>query len=403
MARKSVRELLPLGLMLIALLAFVGIHVRYRRVREAENSLSSFIRHLGRSEFSQAQSEIDKAVSISPQNAHYLANQALLHERALQSEFEFDRWRNPELGAEQRRHVEEAIRQYQQVLELNPSDDFVYHNLGWLYWLLQDKQRAAECLHKALSIDYSVPLYHVSNGLLHEYTDDLQGAAGEYALALQMSPGLLDSRFYAELRQRAPEASRQIVADSIARLEEQLGGADNPMLKAKLGKLYLPEQPDKARPLLEAAATQLPNLYRSWFNLGYAYELQGDEQQMERCYQKSSFINRLEALPHFRLGAYYDRQGRPNDAIRYYRLALNARSGQTSAHSTRVRRIYLSNYTVRDDIMPHGLFTYLSPDFDLRWTYSRLSELYRQTGDAQSADQYRQRAAELTLRSAVEP
>lgn len=389
--------------MLLALLAFVGIHVRYLRVREAEDALLYFIGHLGRSEFGQAQSEIERAVSISPQNAHYLSNEALLHERALQSDFEFDRWRNPQLDAEQRRHVEEAIRRYQQVLELNPGDDFVYHNLGWLYWLLQDKPQAAECLRRAISIDYSVPLYHVSSGLLDEYTDDMPSAAREYALALQMSPGLLDSRFYAELQRRAPEAARQILADSIARLEGQLGGADDPMLKAKLGKLYLPEQPAKALPLLQAAATQLPNLYRSWFNLGYAYELLGQEQQMELCYQKSSYINRLEALPHLRLAAYYDRQGRPHDAIRYYRLALTARSGQTSFHSTRVRRIYLSNYTVRDDIIPRGMLTYLSPDFDLPAAYSRLSELSRQTGDARSADQYRQRAEELTRKPVAGP
>src|ERR1700749_1243997 len=222
MAGKSFRDLLPLGLMLLALLALVAVQVRFLSVRSAENSLNSFINHLGHSEFGQAQNEIEKAVSISPQNAHYLSNEALLQERMLQSRFDFNRLRNPELSAEQRQHVERAVELYQQVLKLNPSDDFAYHNLGWLYWLLQEKQSAFQALSRAISIDYSVSLYHISAGLLREYSDDAQGAEHEYVQALELSPGLLDSRFFAELRQRAPAQAQQIVADSIAGLEKQL-------------------------------------------------------------------------------------------------------------------------------------------------------------------------------------
>lgn len=388
MNRRSLSDAAPFALVFVALLGFAAIHLSYRDKQKAENLLNSFVRHLERDELAPAHDDIGRAVALDPQNAHYLANQALLEERALQRRFVFGDFRDPQLTAEQRSHVENAVGSYRRALTLNPEDDFVYHNLGWLYWLLRQKQQAFDCLRRAASLDNTVPLYHVSLGLLHEYSGEGSAAAQEYAAALQLSPGLLDSPFFQELQRRAPAQAEQIVLDSIASLEGQLRRAQTPVLKAALGRLYLSREPERAAALLQEATLELPNLYRPWFNLGYLYELRGDGRQMELCYKKSIFLNGGEVLPPFRLAKYYDQHQRADEAIRYYRQAVNGWLNQASAHAGRVRRIYLSWFTVHDDIIPQGLLFYLNPDFDLAGTCRRLSELYRQIGDEKLADYY---------------
>jgi tetratricopeptide (TPR) repeat protein len=384
------KPLLPFALVLLALAVFVCIHFRYVRVRQAEGSLYATTRYLDRSEFAQAQQAIENAVSISPQNAHYLGTEALVQERMLQWRFDINQLQRPELNADQKTHVENAIRYYQAVLKLNPNDDFVYHNLGWLYWYMQQKQLAIESLRKAISIDFSVPLYHVSLGLVDEFSGDMTGAREEYSESLQQSPGLLDSRFFIDLQRRSPAEAEQIVKDATANLEKELAKGNNSILKARLGKLYLTREPEKALSLLKDASASLPSLYRSWFNLGQAYELTGDQERMRQSYEKSVFVNRLEVQPLFRLGKYHDDRQNVQQAISYYRQALSGRLSQFSVHASRIRRIYLSNFTVHDDVIPNGMFLYISPDFDVVWTCNRLAELYQQTGNEQQATYYRE-------------
>jgi TPR repeat protein len=111
---------------------------------------------------------------------------------------------------------------------------------------------------------------------------------------------------------------------------------------------------------------------------------------MRQSYEKSVFVNRLEVQPLFRLGKYHDDRQNIQQAISYYRQALSGRLSQFSVHASRIRRIYLSNFTVHDDVIPNGMFLYISPDFDVVWTCNRLAELYQQTGNEQQATYYRE-------------
>src|SRR6185369_1366254 len=118
-------------------------------------------------------------------------------------------------------------------------------------------------------------LYHVSLGLLRELRGDKTGAFTEYETALYLSPGLLDSRFFRDLRRRSPAEVEAMVTNVTARLDAKLTNGFDPPVAAKLGRFYLKREPQRSVDLLSAATRALPNLSRPWANLGRLYELQG--------------------------------------------------------------------------------------------------------------------------------
>ncbi|MBF0490572.1 MAG: tetratricopeptide repeat protein [Candidatus Omnitrophica bacterium] len=61
-------------------------------------------------------------------------------------------------------------------------------------------------------------------------------------------------------------------------------------------------------------------------------DLQGDNQQAMNEYEKSLKYNSQEALPHLRLGSYYARLGRLNEAIRQFKFVLKVNPNSSEAH-----------------------------------------------------------------------
>lgn len=378
---------------LLALLLLAGAHFKYVRLQGAEETFYAFTRQVGRGELDAARASIDAAVAGSPDNAHYLSNAALLHERVLRRPFDFASFASPVLSADERRSVEAGIGLYRRVLELNPYDDHAGHNLGWLYWLAGRRAEALEHLSRANALDSDFSLYRVSLGLVREYSGETAAADDEYALALRSSPSVADSPFFAELRGRSPERAERLLAGAVSYFEEQVRRGGGASAKAKLGKLYLESQPVRATQLLEEAAADLPSLSRPWANLGYLYEQRGDAARAERSYRKSLFIEQ-DVPTILRLGSLQEKQQRTQEAINQYRWAVNTWRNQSSTHASRVRRIYHSRFTLRDDIAPRGISLYSLPAFDMAGTCRKLSAMLRQTGNESAAAYYEKLIAE---------
>lgn len=369
---------------LLALLLLAGAHLKYLQLQRAENSFYSFTQQVGRGELDGARASIKAALASRPDNAHYLSNAALLHERMLRRGFDFAGFAKPALTAEERQHVEAAIRLYRRVLELNPYDDHACHNLGWLYWLAQRREEALGYLSRASALEGDFPLYRISLGLVREYGGEQAEADEEYAQALRSSPSVADSPFFLELRERAPERAERLLTGAISYFEEQARRGAGAAAKAKLGRLYLDRQPERATRLLEEAVADSPSLSRPWANLGYLYELRGDEARAERSYRKALFIDQ-DVQTISRLGSLYERQQRTQEAINQYRWAVNTWRNQSTVHASRVRRIYHSRFTLRDDIIPRGLSVYTSPAFEMVKTCERLAVMLRQAGNRDAA------------------
>ena len=379
---------LPLAFSLVALVALAGVHLKYLRNVRAEEFLRAFTYELRDKHFADAQRSIETSLKLSPNNAHYLSNAGLLHERMLQRSFDFETFRNPELSEADAAHIKTAIQFYKRALELNPNDDNAADNLGWLSWMVNQRQDAFNYLHRATDCNSDIPLYRISLGLLREYSGEPDAAYQEYAQAIRISPSVMDSQFFFDLRKRSPAQAEKIVNDVIAEFQEQVRLGGGPTVKAKLGKLLLDRQPDAAAKVLEEATAALSNLSRPWTNLGWLYERRGEGDRAELSYKKAIFIDGGETQVFFRLANYYDSKQRTQDAINFYRRAVQSWIDQTTVHASRVRRIYISRSTVRDDVIPKGFSTYTNPAFDFDWTCARIATLYRQTGNPAQAEQY---------------
>ena len=374
--------------MVAPLILLSVVHLKYLRMAQAEESLRALTYDLRANHFTEAQRQIETALNISPNNAHYLSNAGLLHERMLQRSFNFEAFRNPELSEAETEQVKTAIRFYQKAVALNPRDDHALHNLGWLSWLVKEREQAFAYLQQAVKINEGIPLYHISLGILREYNGELDAAYQQYGRAIRIAPSEIDSRFFSDFQKRSPAQAEKIISDAFAEFQEQVRLGGGPTVKAKLGKLAVDRQPDLARQTLKEATAELSNLTRPWINLGTLYEREGNDARAELCYKKSIFIDGGEPAVWFHLGKLYDRQQNTQAAISHYRRAIQKWVDQTSVHASRVRRIYLSRSTVRDDVIPGGFNAYTMPAFDIDWTCARLSAWFHQQGDEALAEQY---------------
>ena len=380
--------LLPTILFMAALVLLLVAHLRIRKLWGADFAFGSSISSIQEGQLQRAQNELMPIVQAYPNNAHYHAHLAIFHERLLDHGIEPFTLERPTFSESQMDHLAAAINSYQITLRLNPSDDAAYHNLSWLYWFTRQDDQAIACALKAVELDPSAYLYHVSLGLLRELSGDKTSAFSEYERALSISPGLLDSRFFRDLRRRWPREVQTLISTVIAKLETRMKEGFDPLSAGKLGRLYLERQPDRARELLEAATRDLPNLSRPWANLGRLYELQGDKPRMKECYERTLFLENSYALAWYRLAFYYEELNQTQNATRCYERAVNFSLKPGSNHAWNVRRIYHSSYTLSDDVIPRGLLSYTGPNIDLPAACQRLAEIFKAAGNEERAKHF---------------
>lgn len=381
-----------------ALLSYALVHAKLANERRAADAFRTFTSQLNQKGRPPERQSIEQAVSSSPGNAYYLACQGLFLVRAGAGRFDAASFLSKSYAVSEgeAERLREAARYYERALALNPLDDGNYHNLGWLYAYLGEKEQALLNFRKAVSLDNSIALYHISLGLLHEQGGENEDAYREYELAVRLSPAVLDSHFFRDLRERSPATADRVVAGCISHLEEQLGRDRGTNLKAKLGKLYLHVNLlDKAAALLKEVVSEQPNLSRPWHNLGLIYEMQGDEWAMRNAFQKAVFLDGEDAVAWFRLADMQDRRHNSQAALNSYLRALKGWVNTRSEHAARAARTYRTQSFVLDDVVPNGFLSYCKPYLDLTDLCQRIARLYEESGDSRAAKYYSGLGTEL--------
>ena len=139
---------------------------------------------------------------------------------------------------------------------------------------------------------------------------------------------------------RSAAAADSIVATGITKIESKLQPGGDPILEARLGKLYLYSgNAERAKRLLEDAAQQLPNLPLVWFNLVEIYEMQGDTDRAMLCYRRASVIDASLGRAYLRMGEIKLRAGEKGDAIQDLNMAVQKWqriNPITAAHNNRL-------------------------------------------------------------------
>ena len=327
----------------------------------ADSRLGTFYTQMLAADFQGARKSLDEAIHLWPSNARYYSWRAYCISQMLPPQCP----RNTQglLSADAQKAAHEAIADYQRALELNTRDAVAHHNLAWLEHLVGDDTSAVADWRETTTLDPGNAVFHVSYGMFLEESGNAKEATEQYAAAIELSPAILDSPFFARYHSRFPEAADALVARITAKLEDRLrreGG--DPILEARLGKLYLYQgELEQSAQLLEDAAKKLPNLPLVWLNLGDVRASQGDGVAAMGCYEKARVISRTLAGPYLRLGEVHLQRGEKSIAADELRVAVQKWQRVNPLTASHNNRLYQGPPQRIDDLLPTTLVWYVTP------------------------------------------
>jgi tetratricopeptide (TPR) repeat protein len=344
-----------LSVLVCALRLTLGDH------EQAEAHVGFFYSQMLSADFSGAQKNIDEAVRLWPGNSRYYAWRAYCTSQSLPSQCSRCA-ATMLLDPATKRIIEQSIGDYRKSLALNSRDAVVHHNLAWLNHLIANDAMAKEAWERAVALDPNNAEYHLSLGMFLEEQGDAIGMMDQYMKAIQLSPGIVDSPFFRDFRARSPQASSRIVNETTERLEAAVRKTGDPILKARLGKLYLFSQnTERASALLLQASADLPNLPLVWFNLGEVRCTQGRCDEAQPYYRKALALDGRLPGPLVRIGQANLRAGQPKIALGYFRSAAHDWERMTPITAARNQRLYRGVPQTIDELLPTTLVWYTSP------------------------------------------
>ncbi len=219
-----------------------------------------------------------------------------------------------------RGQVEQAMRAYRQAIELDPSNQGAWVNLGFLLNGRREFDEAKAVLHRAVELDPNSDDALYLLGTAELALDDEVAAMSNFSRALAVRPDLEPCRrdlCLIHLRRGDQEAARQ---------EAALGIAADPQaaeLHAMVGNLHRQAgELGQAVASFRTALALLPNAAHVQASLGEALQEQGNLPEALACYQRALQLEpkMLEALLNMGLVRYC--QGDLTAAVGIFREAL---------------------------------------------------------------------------------
>jgi len=346
---------------------------------------SQFINYFRQDRYYEANVAVDKLISISP--AHAYSQKALLIVNSLNGIFINKITNDTAIVSLKKKELEEAIILYEEALKLNPYDDSYHHNLSWLYFITHNYIKSREHINTAIQIDDKIAVYYITKGRFYEYKNNIPFAFNEYCNAIKLAPDILDSEFFEDIQKRYPVLADSIICSAINYLDSIVSIEYNPIMSAKLGKLYINKNKFNLASLnLEKVTKELPNLNRPWYYLSVLDEKNGETSNIELYLKRSIFLDNTDFLPYIRLGDYYS--SKPDDdncpkcnkklALDCYENALDNWVKVSSVHYSRVFWMYHLK-SINNDLIPCDLLTYCMPYVNSNELCQKISNLYAET------------------------
>jgi tetratricopeptide (TPR) repeat protein len=367
---------------LSVVLAVLICQFPYWHYRRADSSLSEFYALVGSAKFDVAKLSIEEAIRLWPWNGRYYGWRAYVESQELPSQCT----KRPHNGTAKLDNIDykaaqEAAKDYRLALKLNSRDGVAYHNLAWQEHLLGDDDSAARDWDNAVAIDPDNAAFHLSYGMFLEERGAREAARLEYVSAIMLKPSIVDSPFFTQYRTRSSKEAAAALNEVAVRLERELGDGNDPILEARLGKIYLVMgDAAHAEKLLAGAAQQLPNLPLVWFNLGELYEQRGDNGRALEYYQRARTIDPSLAGSYLRIGKLRLREGDKQNGANDLRLAIQQWQRITPVSSAHNNRLYDGPRQTIDDLLPTTLVWYTSP-CEASAAWGALAEIYPQNAD----------------------
>ena len=305
---------------------------------------------------------IQKAITFNNNNAHYLSYCGLASLNVLQTRISIN-WMNKFHHSLERpdEQINHALRYFLLANSLNERASYL-HNIGWLYFLQKNPERAFAYFKRSVSIDPHVAIYHINLGMMYEKYKSDSLAVAEYTQAIKLSPDILESKFYSTLKSRAPTMAFIALKTARGYLEDDIKKNSTTKSKARLAKLYI-ETGDSIRALtlLNAVISDLPNMNRPYLYRADLYYKSNRRTQALRDLIMAEKLDRMDYFATYKLSNYYNLI---NDTIRskaYLRMTKVKRARAFSEESLKSSKIYYLPIILPDELIPQDLLNYIKP------------------------------------------
>ena len=370
----SPRQLLPIPIIIGLLACEYKLHVQKR----AEDDLPNFYSALVNGDVDEARASIAEAIRLSPGDARYAAWNAYVDGQSVPTEASACSQAGQPLTTSQRAAAERAIAGYRKAAQLNKFDAQFHHNMAWLYHRLGEDQHALEEFETAVRLDRPNPILHASFGMLLESIGEVNRADDEYSRAIALSPQLIDSRFFEDLKQRSAERTTGVLKTSA----ELVGESKNPILEAKLGRIYAElGKKERAASLLSEALRKLPNLPLAWANLGNLQAASGDADGALLSYRKATALDPGLVMPNLRVAEIYRGSGSTRQALQSFHVAARNADAKLPPSVSHDFRLYRGSRQPIDSQLPTVLFRYMN-SCEGPQAYEAMAELNPRSRDA---------------------
>ena len=177
------------------------------------------------------------------------------------------------LDLHQQGRFEDAIREYDEVIRLEPHRIEAYNNRGRAYLNLDQAQEAIADFDQVLRLDPQLAEAYYNRGLANSNLGQAERANADFAQAIGLDPQL-KAFIVGDLFHRRDNLEEAIDAlDSVIRLNP--GFADDYLTRGNLYRFL--GQPDRAIQDFDEAIRLNPELAEAYYGRALAYTLKGED------------------------------------------------------------------------------------------------------------------------------
>lgn len=180
---------------------------------------------------------------------------------------------------------QQALKAFDQALDLDPDNGLAHYNAGVAYQTLQDDQQAIACYRQAIGLvpDFNQAYHNMAQAYANQ--NHLQAAVKTYLQALQLDPDDFKSAFNLSLLYRKMGDDRAAVSACQLSIKAKPDFAE---AFSTLGLIYCDHgQFDIALVCLEQALMIKPDLPQAHLNMGVVYQKCGQHERGLAAYDKA--------------------------------------------------------------------------------------------------------------------
>ena len=330
------------------------------RLEQAEKYYGAGSVSLANGDISNARTEFQRAIELEPkQSMFYAADGLAAVEEAMGTSLPPNLWSNvPAPTAASDLLLASAERDYNESISLVNNDASYWTDLAWIEIFRGRDELAAKTFAHAIQVDPNDVMSRIGAGLLYERRKSKYEVIQQYAHAIAVSPRILDSKFFEDLRTRSPDLAKVIVERSNDLIRNS---PLTPIHLAGMARLdaFLGAEELAHREYMRALSL-LPNLSYASANLGVLDLQRGDRTLAHTEFERARFLDGTNRLATNMLALIDQENGNLNSAKRLYRRTLLV--ADSSVHSQRSWRLYHVFTPTPDDLVPQGLLSYLLPE-----------------------------------------